>query len=102
MRSYRLAVLPAPADVLAKEIGAMCALTIRREPQDDTAVYILALVPRLQAFPGDVAIDVLRSQPDHSKWRPAWEELLLRLEFKSRRRMAALAMLGELAHREAA
>lgn len=98
LRSYRLAVLPAPADVLAKEIGAMCALTVRRgESQDDTAVYIVALVPRLQQFPGDVAVDVLRSQPDVSKWRPAWEELLVRLEGKTTRRKATLRMLEEMA-----
>lgn len=97
LRSYRLAALPAPSDVLAKEIGAMCALTVRQGTQDDTAVYIVALVPRLQQFPGDVAIDVLRSQPDMSKFRPAWEELLVRLEGKTKRRKATLRMLEEMA-----
>ena len=97
LKSYRLAMLPAPDDVVAKELGSMCALTVRRERSDDTAVYILAMVDRLRKWPGDVVIDVLRSQPDHGKWRPAWEEILLRLESAAKRRKSTLALLEDMA-----
>lgn len=98
LKSYRLAELPAPDDVVVKELTSMCATTMpRREDASDAAVYIAAIARRLRAFPGDVVLDVLRSQPDHDKWRPTWQELLLRLEGKTKRRKSTLRLLEEMA-----
>jgi hypothetical protein len=76
-------------------LGEMKLSTICRPEQGHDLEAQLALYARkLQEYPADVVRKVLTTQPNQSKWWPAWAELKERLDvFSERRRKLQRAMM---------
>ena len=77
---------PLPEREIVTLLGRLRMMTkIRTEEQDDIKLALKVYAMELAEFPGAVVRHVLKTQPGHCKWWPAWEELLLRLEYHKRR-----------------
>lgn len=85
-----------------REIGALLArlrvmTKVRAEEVEDVAMSLKVYAMELVEHPGVVVRHVLKTQPSHCKWWPAWEELQIRLEHHGRR----LRQLGTALRRTA-
>lgn len=78
---------PRPEEVL-KLLYRLKALTVSREQHsEDVRAQAACYAEELMRYPADVVRYVLRTQPEHSKFWPAWLELAARLDLYSRRRV---------------
>lgn len=59
----------------------------------DLEAQFIAYLKRLVDWPADVVRYVMKTQPDHSPWWPAWQELKDRLEMHTYRRRMMLETL---------
>lgn len=97
LTAYERACLPAPEQRLYAELASLRVLTKAGQASDeDIRLQIQVYARRLAEYPGDVALHVLRTQPDMEKWWPAWAELKDRLDLHSRKRLEKREMLREL------
>lgn len=100
LRNHEQACLPAPADRLIDELGRLRVLTTKRPDDMPNEVATLRIyAEKLREYPADIVLDVLRSQPSHSKFWPAWQELQERLEWRAKRRRARRDALAALLDR---
>jgi|SRR5690625_1395883 len=97
LRSHEQACLPAPADRLIDELGRLRILTAKRPDDMPNEVATLRIyAEKLRDYPADIVFEVLRTQPSHSKFWPAWQELQERLEWRAKRRRSRRDALAEL------
>lgn len=95
--AHERACQPAPDEMIKAALSALRLMTkVRREEQGDVNMAIAVYTDKLREWPGDVAMDVLRTQSDVSPWWPAWAELHSRLSAASRDRKAMLVALRHL------
>ena len=88
---------PAPEDVLMKELAALRVLTKARASDDSDLKFTISVYARkLAEWPADIALHVLRTHPEASRWWPAWEELATRLHSMTKRRRTRLQALMRL------
>ena len=87
----------APETALLKEMGALKLLTSSRKMDLEEMKASLKLYARkMTAFPADLAVAAIRSQPTRSPWWPAWKDLLDEMEPPTRDRRLRLQALYEL------
>ena len=85
---------PAPREQIMRLLARLKVLVVQRDADhNDLALQFAAYTDELAAWPGDIAVHVLETQPKMSKWWPAWSELDGRLRSCGSRRLAlAVAM----------
>lgn len=95
--AHERACQPAPDEMIKAALSALRLMTkVRREEQGDVNMAIAVYTDKLREWPGDLALDVLRTQSDISPWWPAWAELHSRLSSASRDRKTMLVALRHL------
>ena len=106
LRRHVAACLPAPDERVVKELAALRVTTKSRPEADEDIDFALRIyAEKLRDYPADIVLEVLRTQPSHSKFWPAWQELQERLEWRAKKRRArrdALAALLDRMEGEAA
>ena len=94
---YERACRPAPEDTLVKELGGLRLMTKSAQaPDDDVRLSLQAYARKIQQYPGDVALHVLRTQPDMGVFWPAWAELKDRLDLYAGKRLRQRDALRQL------
>lgn len=92
--AYEWSLRPAPDDVLQARLLALKADTRRQAQSDeDLEFQIRRYAKHCQAFPADIAVQVLETQAGYDPWWPAWADLAQRMGERSRRREKALEAL---------
>lgn len=92
----------APEDILAGELAKLRMVTRGRDDRsisgDDQEAELLTWMELLRCWPGDIAVDALRSWPKtkNGQFWPTWHELQKQLEQRRDKRMA----LANYVHRE--
>lgn len=90
----KMAMQPMSLAECAGLLGELKLLTTRRnESEDDVVAQVGLYARKLEAFPADVAREVLKTQASISQWWPSWHELQVRLERGSRRREMLMTAL---------
>lgn len=100
LRRHAAACLPAPDDRVVKELVALRVLTKARSEADADMDFTLRIyAEKLREYPADVVLSVLRTQPSQEKFWPAWQELELRMEWRTKKRKARRAALAQMLDR---
>ncbi|MGE0830820.1 MAG: hypothetical protein AB7O04_15910 [Hyphomonadaceae bacterium] len=85
-----------PADVL-DTLAELALLVEKRENDDDISeARMAAYLQRLQAYPGDIVLFVLKAWPDRSKFWPTWAELREALDERFAKRRVMLPALQRI------
>lgn len=89
LERHERCMLPAPEEQLIDELTIVRATTTARQDEvAGEAMKLLIYASKLAAYPADIALHVLRTQPDVQGWWPNWHELQLRLDWRCARRRA--------------
>jgi hypothetical protein len=97
LRMYESACLPAPDQTVYIELAALRSLTkVAQADTDDIKLQMAVYARQLRAYPGDVVLHVLRSQPGMEKFWPSWAELKERLDLYAGKRLEKRQQLREL------
>lgn len=87
-------LMPASASECIGLLGELKLLTVpRTEATENLEAQLMLYAKKLQDYPADVVRRVLTTQPNISKWWPAWSELKERLDLLSFRRRRLLEAL---------
>ena len=92
------AMTPAPPDQVKRLLGELKLLTVPKSGDmvEEIKAQILIYARKLADYPADAVLTVLRTQPDQSKFWPAWAELKERLDARTWRRRDARKALTSL------